>query len=165
MKLFRFGLIASVLVLAGALAVLGQASHASSNMLQPLAAAKWGPAPPMLPPGAEIAVLAGNPMAAEPYSIRLKFPANYDIPAHSHPTDENVTVVTGTVYFGMGDKLNRNAGQPLPVGGFTRAIAGMNHYAYTKSEATIVLHGMGPVEFNYVNPSDDPRNAKKTASK
>ena len=165
MKVFRFGLIASVLVMAGALALHGQASHASSNMLQPLAAAKWGPAPPMLPPGAEIAVLAGNPMAAAPYTVRLKFPANYDVPAHWHPTDENVTVVTGTFYMGMGDKLDRNAGQPLGVGGFAQAAARVNHYAYTKAPVTIVLHGIGPVEFNYVNPADDPRNAKKTASK
>src|SRR5262249_38432107 len=50
--------------------------------------AKWGPAPPLLPPGAQIAVLAGNPGAPAPYTVRLKFPANYEVPAHSHPTDE-----------------------------------------------------------------------------
>lgn len=164
MKSIRIGFLGVVLVTAGALALFGQASHANS-MLQPLAAAKWGPAPPMLPPGAEIAVLEGNPMAAAPYTVRLKFPANYDVPAHWHPTDENVTVVTGTFYMGMGDKLDRNAGQPLEVGGFAQAAARVNHYAYTKAPVTIVLHGVGPVEFNYVNPADDPRNAKKTASK
>jgi len=165
MKSLRIGFLAAVLAAAGALALFGQASNADSNMVQPLAEAKWGPAPPMLPPGAEIAVLAGNPMAAEPYTVRLKFPANYDIPAHSHPTDENVTVTNGTFYAGMGDKLDRKAGRPLPVGGFFRAAAGMNHYAYTRGPVTIVLHGIGPVEFKYVNPADDPRNAKKTASK
>jgi quercetin dioxygenase-like cupin family protein len=165
MKSLRIALASAAVVLAAAPALLGQAPQADSNMLQPLAAAQWGPAPPMLPPGAQIAVLAGNPMAAEPYTVRLKFPANYDVPAHSHPTDENVTVVTGTLYMGMGDKLSRQSGQPLPPGGFARAAAGMNHYAYTKGEVMIVLHGIGPVEFNYVNPADDPRNGKKTASK
>jgi hypothetical protein len=38
--------------------------------------------------------------------------------------------------------------------------ANMNHFAYTAAESTIVLYGIGPVEFKYVNPNDDPRNAK-----
>jgi mannose-6-phosphate isomerase-like protein (cupin superfamily) len=124
--------------------------------------AKWGPAPPVLPAGAQIAVLAGNPMGAGPYTIRLKFPANYSIPPHSHPTDENVVVVSGELTFGMGEKLNRHGegNKTLGEGGFALMPAGMNHYAFTtKSETTIVLYGTGPVEFKYVNPADDPRNA------
>jgi quercetin dioxygenase-like cupin family protein len=122
--------------------------------------AKWGPAPPILPPGAEIAVLAGNPMQSTAYTIRLKFPAHYAIPAHSHPTDENVVVVTGALTFGMGDKLNHDAtkNKTLTAGGFALMPAGMNHYAFTTAqETTIVLYGQGPVAFKYVNPADDPR--------
>ena len=121
-------------------------------------AAKWGPAPPMLPPGAQIAVLAGDPTKPVPYTVRLKFPANYDIPAHSHPTDENVAVVSGELFMGMGTKLDRKAGMGLGVGGFALMPANANHFAYTKGETTIVLYGQGPVEFKYVNPADDPAN-------
>jgi quercetin dioxygenase-like cupin family protein len=98
--------------------------------------------------------------------VRLKFPANYAIAAHSHPTDENVVVVSGALTFGMGDKLTRTAAanKTLPVGGYALAPARMNHFAYTTAETTIVLYGVGPVEFNYVNPADDPRNSK-TATK
>ena len=123
--------------------------------------AKWGPAPPFVPPGAEIAVLSGNPMGASQYTVRLKFPAGYLIPAHSHPTDENVAVVSGTLYMAMGDKADRNAGHALAPGGYALMPAKANHYAYTKQPVTILLYGMGPVEFNYVNPADDPRNAAK----
>jgi quercetin dioxygenase-like cupin family protein len=137
----------------GSAAVADTPAHVMEN----LSAAKWGPAPPMLPPGALIAVLAGDPSKPAPYSVRLKFPANYDIPAHSHPTDENVAVVSGELYMGMGTKLDRNAGSGLGVGGFGLVPAGSNHFAYTKAETTIVLYGMGPVEFKYVNPADDPR--------
>jgi quercetin dioxygenase-like cupin family protein len=129
--------------------------------------AQWGPAPPMLPPGAQIAVLAGNPMQPVPYTIRLKFPAHYPIPAHSHPTDENVVVVSGALTFGMGDKLVRDGAgnKTLTAGGFALMPAGMNHYAFTTTqETTIVLYGQGPVEFKYVNPSDDPRNPQSGAS-
>ena len=38
--------------------------------------ANWGPAPPMLPPGAQIAILAGDPTKPAAYAVRLKFPSN-----------------------------------------------------------------------------------------
>lgn len=140
--------------------VNAQSDH---QVIQTPAEAQWGPAPPVLPPGAQIAVLAGNPTKASPYTIRLKFPAHYEIPAHSHPTDENVVVVSGMLSFGMGDKLNKqNSGnKSLSPGGFALMPANMNHFAYTGAkETTIVLYGQGPVEFKYVNPADDPRNSK-----
>ena len=126
-------------------------------------AVKWGPAPPSLPPGAQAAVLLGSPAKEGPFVVRLKFPANYAIPAHSHPTDEHVVVTSGSVTFGMGDALNKGAAnKTLAVGGFALMPAQMNHFAYTTGqEATIVLYGQGPVEFKYVNPSDDPRYGKK----
>ena len=133
-------------------------AFAQGHVIQTLSEATWGDAPPMLPPGAKIAVLSGNPMGNSSYTVRLKFPANYKIPAHSHPTDENVTVVSGSLYIGMGDKLNEKGGKHLGVGGYALMPANMNHFAYTKKETIILLHGQGPVEFKYVNPKDDPRN-------
>ena len=154
--------IAFAAILAGGSFGLYAQTHA--QMLQTPQEVQWGPAPPMLPAGAQIAVLSGDPTKAAPYSVRLKFPANYTIPAHSHPTDENVVVVSGAVTFGMGDKLDKKAAtnKTLGVGGYALASAGMNHFSYTTQESTIVLFGMGPVEFKYVNPADDPRNPKKS---
>jgi quercetin dioxygenase-like cupin family protein len=146
-------------VLAGALG--GTMALAQGHVMQNAGEAKWGPAPPMLPPGAQIAVLAGDPSKAAPYTVRLKFPANYNIPAHSHPTDENVAVVSGALYMGMGDKLDKKAGHALGAGGYALMPANANHFAYTKGATTIVLYGQGPVEFKYVNPADDPRTTKK----
>jgi quercetin dioxygenase-like cupin family protein len=144
-----------------AVALGGTMALAQGHVMQTLGEAKWGPAPPMVPPGAQIAVLAGNPTTAGAYTVRLKFPANYAIPAHSHPTDENVAVVSGALYMGMGDKLDKKAGHALGAGGYALMPANANHFAYTKRPTTIVLYGQGPVEFKYVNPADDPRNAKK----
>lgn len=86
----------------------------------------------LLPPGAQITVLAGNPMTAGPYTIRLKFPAHYAIPAHSHPTDENLVVVSGALTFGMGDA---SMDKTLLPGGFALMHASMNHFAYTSRSA------------------------------
>lgn len=142
-----------------------QSSQAQANMhvVQAPEETKWGPAPPLLPAGAEIAVLAGNPTQAVPYTVRLRFPAHYAIPAHSHPTDEHVVVLSGALTFGMGDKIARTAGtnKTLSSGGFALMPAGMNHFAFTGARpVTIVLYGEGPVEFKYVNPADDPRNTR-----
>jgi quercetin dioxygenase-like cupin family protein len=157
--------IASVIT---AVAILGGGSslvlaQAHAHVLQAPTEATWGLAPPMLPPGAQIAVLSGDPTKAGSYSVRLKLPANYAIPAHSHPTDENVVIVSGALTFGMGDKLNTAAtsNKMLSSGGYALMPAHMNHFAYTTgAETTIVLYGQGPVEFKYVNPADDPRHAK-----
>jgi quercetin dioxygenase-like cupin family protein len=136
-------------------------AQSDSHVIAQLKETHWTAAPPMLPAGAEIAVLAGNPTQAEAYTIRLKFPAGYAIPPHSHPTDENVVVVAGALTFGMGGKLMRNGAgnKTLTAGGFALMPAGMDHYAFTTTqETTLVLYGQGPVEFKYVNPTDDPRN-------
>ena len=138
-------------------------AQGTGHVIQTLKDAQWGPAPPLVPAGAQIAVLSGDPMKAAPFAIRLKFPAGYAIPAHSHPGDENVVVVSGALTMGMGDKLVKGAAgnRTLPVGGYALMPANMNHFAYTTTqETTIVLFGQGPVDFKYVNPSDDPRNKK-----
>ena len=154
---------ASVIIVAGlfltAASVAMRAEH--PHVGQNLKDANWSAAPPLLPKGAEIAVLDGDPTKPVLYAVRLKFPAHYSIPAHSHPTDEHVVVTSGALVFGMGDVLEKrsNTNTKLTVGGFVDASANMNHFAFTRDEeTTIVLYGEGPVEFNYVNPNDDPRN-------
>jgi quercetin dioxygenase-like cupin family protein len=137
-------------------------AQTQAHVIQTPKEVQCGPPPPMLPPGAQIAVLAGDPGKAAPYTIHLKFPANYTIPAHLRPTDEHVVVVAGALTFGMGDKLTKGAAnKTLAVGGFALMPANINHFAYVNgAETTIVLYGHGPVDFKYVNPSDDPRNSK-----
>ena len=83
------------------------------------AAVKWGPAPPVLPKGAQIAVLSGDPFKPGPYVLRLKLPAGYQIPAHHHPTTENVTVLSGQFYAGMGDKLDKKTQALIQAAGFS----------------------------------------------
>ena len=161
MKAFWLKLATGVALIAGSQSILF--AQTPTHVLQTPAETQWGPAPPLLPAGAEIAVLAGDPTKAVPYTIRLKFPAHYAIPAHSHPTDEHVVIVSGSLTFGMGDKLTKETGnKTLTAGGFALMPAHMNHYAYTADqETTIILYGQGPVEFKYVNPADDPRHLRE----
>jgi hypothetical protein len=128
-------------------------------------ALQWGPAPPGLPPGARAAVVSGNPGSDGPYVVRAKLPTGYKIPPHTHPTDENVTVLSGTFHIAMGDKFDTTKGDALKAGGFFNAQKGMQHYGWVTSPTVIQIHGMGPFAINYVNPADDPRNAKTSEKK
>lgn len=120
---------------------------------------KWGPAPPAFPKGAQFVVINGDPAKEGPYVVRLKVPAGYKVPAHFHPNDENVTVISGTFNIGMGDKLDETKGTPLKAGGFAKSSKGMQHYAWFTEETVIQNHGVGPSGITYVNPADDPRKS------
>ncbi len=117
---------------------------------------KWGPAA-ILPAGAQMAVLAGNPASTGQVTLRLKLPAGYVIPPHWHPTDERVTVVSGVLALGVGDRVNKDKSKALKAGGYAVAPAKMNHFAWTKSGAVVQVDMMGPFGITYVNAKDDPR--------
>lgn len=117
----------------------------------------WGPAPPFMEPGAQLAVLAGNPMASSgEYTIRLKMPNGYKIQPHWHPKRENVTVISGTLKVGMGDHFRESGMMSFPAGSFAYLDPDMHHYVMAHGETVVQVHGMAPVQFNYVNPKDDP---------
>src|SRR5262249_13601652 len=113
---------------------------------------KWGPAPPGLPPGAQVAVLSGDPGKPGPYVLRAKMPHGYKVPPHWHSIDENVTVLTGTLMMGTGEKFNADASEALPAGSFTCMPKKMRHYAWAKGETIIQVHGIGPFDITYINP-------------
>src|SRR5438270_12524148 len=91
--------------------LVGMASSASAQINSD--DLKWGPAPAVFPKGAQMAVLSGDPGKAGLFTVRLKMPAGYAIPAHHHPTTEYVTVVSGDFALGMGDKLDPAKGMML----------------------------------------------------
>lgn len=122
---------------------------------------KWGEAPPALPAGAKFAVLEGDPTKEGFFAIRLQMPAGYKIPAHTHPTDEHVTVISGTCNFGMGPKYDDATAKELPAGGYVVMPSGMQHFAGSKTGCVVQVSSTGPFVVNYVNPADDPRGAKK----
>jgi quercetin dioxygenase-like cupin family protein len=117
---------------------------------------KWGDPPPVFEKGASFAVIAGDPGKSGLYVVRLKMPAGYKIAPHWHPTDEHVTVISGTMELGMGDKIDQASAKTLPVGSYALLPAQMHHYAIAKTNAIVQVHGMGPFALTYVNPADDP---------
>ncbi|MFZ0771232.1 MAG: cupin domain-containing protein [Candidatus Sulfotelmatobacter sp.] len=141
---------------AGSFGVMAASASGEKNAFTP-DAIPFGPAPSFVPPGAQLAVLEGNPLATSgDYTVRLKMPDGYRIAPHWHPQRENVTVLSGTLRVGMGDRFDEASMGSFPAGSFAYLDPNMHHYVMTSGEVVVQIHGMSPVQFNYINPDDDP---------
>jgi hypothetical protein len=117
----------------------------------------YGPVPAFIAPGAQLAVLEGNPGASSgDFTVRLKMPDGYKIAPHWHPKRENVTIISGSFKVGMGDKFDEAKMTAFPPGSFAYLDPDMHHYAMASGETVVQVHGISPLQFNYVNASDDP---------
>jgi mannose-6-phosphate isomerase-like protein (cupin superfamily) len=150
-----------LLVFIAALTVVAQKSAEHVKTYTP-DAIHWGAAPNALPPGAELSVLEGNPMAPGAYTMRLKMLDGYKIPPHHHLRREHVTVISGAFKVGMGDSFDAEKMNEFAPGSFAYLEPTVHHYAMAKGETVIQLHGTGPWEIKYVNPADDPRHDAKS---
>ncbi len=117
----------------------------------------WGPAPAVFPAGAQMAVLEGDPSSASLFTVRLRMPDGYKIAPHTHPTDENITVISGTFRVGMGSTFDSKGMKALQPGGFVTAPANHAHFAVAQGATIVQVHAMGPFALTYVNPADNPQ--------
>lgn len=153
--------ILALAVLAAAAVPLGAAfaqhagEHGAHAAMQP-DRLRWT-APAAYARGAEFAIVHGDPTKEGMYVVRLKVPAGFRIAAHTHPNDENVTVLSGSFNVGVGSKLDETKGELVKVGGYSFVAKGMTHLAWFTEDTVIQLHGMGPQGIAYVDPADDPR--------
>jgi quercetin dioxygenase-like cupin family protein len=118
----------------------------------------WSPGPPSIPEGAESVVLYGNPGEDDLFALRLRLPEGYHLPPHTHPRPEVVTIISGTVHFGMGGEADRDNTQAFEPGSFIVFEPGTAHYLFADEEVVFQLNSTGPWALEYVNPEDDPRS-------
>jgi hypothetical protein len=146
-----------------ALAVGTQRGAAAKPEAVTLAASemKFGPPPPVLPPGAQLAVLHGDPGKKGPFAMRLKMPDGYRIAPHWHSNDEELTVLSGTFVLAMGDKAGENA-HTMEIGAYHYLPGKMHHSAAARGETLIEIHGNGPFDLHYLDAADDPSRAAST---
>lgn len=117
----------------------------------------WQPAPPILPSGASMAILAGDLSKEGLFIFRVRLPDGYRVAPHFHPGIENVTVISGTFGIGMGETFDESALRDLGAGALVVIPADDPHFVLTKGETEIQVHGIGPWALIYVNPADDPQ--------
>lgn len=151
-------LVPTILMLTAFLAVpAGAQQHA--HMVAVPETLKW--VEPAFLPGAKLAVVQGDPSKEGLFVYRLRLPAAYRIPPHTHKASENVTVLSGLFFIGVGEKFDPRAGQELPVGGFVAIPPNHPHYAWAGDRETIVqVHGFGPTDLTFLDPADDPRKKR-----
>ena len=149
----RFVVVILAIVLVGALPVFAQ--HAMHQVAMP-DTLKWVDPPTF--PGAKLAIVNGDPGKEGLFVYRVKVPAGYKIPPHKHKASENVTVLSGVFFVGMGEKFDQGSGTELPVGAFIAIPPEHAHFAWAGSQETVVqVHGIGPTDIRFINPADDPR--------
>ncbi len=127
----------------------------------PAQAIRWKDGPPSLRKGAAMAVLEGDPAREGVFTMRLRLPDGFEVAPHWHTQIEHVTIISGTLNFGMGEKFDRAATREMPAGSFGYWPVGMRHFAWAEGETVLQLHGRGPWTITYVNPADDPRKRGK----
>ena len=145
----RVFLVVAALALSLTSALAERAEHTMVNADQ----VRWKEAPPILP-GAQAAVLYGDPAKEGLFVMRLKFPANYRVPPHTHPVDEIVTVISGEFNIGMGAEFDETQTKAYTAGGLVAMPPGMEHFVYTDQETVIQISTRGPWALNFVNPGD-----------
>jgi quercetin dioxygenase-like cupin family protein len=158
MRAIRPTIAVTALCIAATFALAASGTPALAQQPQGVAAdaIKWGGVPPVLPKGGQMAGLAGDPGKPGTFTVRLKMPAGYRIPPHRHPHSERVTVISGELRFGTGDRIDEAAAARLGAGGFVDLPANQTHYAFANVDTVIQIAGEGPFGIVYANPKDDP---------
>lgn len=122
---------------------------------------KWRNGPNTLPPGLQMAIIEGNPQEEGPFTVRFKIPANYTLAPHTNPGVSHVTVLSGKMNIGTGEKFNQDNAKSLNAGSFIVVQPGTPNYSWTDGQETVLqVHGIGPWDTQYLNPQDDPRAQK-----
>lgn len=121
---------------------------------------KWQDAP-SIGPGAKTAVIDGDPKSSGPFVMRLKLPPKTTIKLHTHPASENVTVLSGTLYFAASDKFDPKSAKAFGPGSYFSIAQGKPMFAYSKdSEVVAQLHGNGPWGITYLESKAAPAKKK-----
>jgi quercetin dioxygenase-like cupin family protein len=113
--------------------------------------------PDVLPPGALIAVVKGDPTEPGESTLQLSMPDGYQIPPHSHPSFEHVEVREGKLLVGMGDRLDHKHTQALTAGDSATAPPGMHHFSIAEGRTVLSVTFIGPYTITYLRAEDAPR--------
>ncbi|HEY8197320.1 MAG TPA: cupin domain-containing protein [Gemmatimonadales bacterium] len=120
------------------------------------AALEWS-VPTLLPPGALLAVVSGDPTASGECTLEISMPDGYRFPPHFHPSYEHVKVRQGALLAGMGDQLDPKQTRTLTVGDSATAPAGMHHFSIAKGRTVLLVTFMGPYTITYLRAEDAPQ--------
>ncbi|MFZ0061554.1 MAG: cupin domain-containing protein [Pyrinomonadaceae bacterium] len=129
----------ALLFLVPAASVLGQSKGTRAHRVIPIA-----------PMSQDVEILYGDPeKVGEPFVMRIRELPGGVIPPHRHPVDEHITVVQGTLYFGVGEKFDYAAMKELKAGSYAFIPKGSTMFGYTPEAAVVQVHGIGPFHIHW----------------
>jgi len=121
-----------------------------------LASLQWSN-PTILPTGALVAVMRGDPSETGKSTLVVSMPDGYRIPPHFHPSYEHVKVIEGALLIGVGDELDPKRTRVLAVGDTATAPAGVHHLSIARGRTVVAVTFMGPYTMTYLRAEDAPR--------
>ena len=142
-------------LMAASMGFLAASSAMAQSSADP-ASLQWS-VPPVLPPGALIAVVSGDPTAPGEFTLLVSMPNGYRLPPHFHPSDEHVEVREGALLVGTGDVLDPKRTQALVAGDSATAPEGMPHFSIARGRTVVSATFMGPFTITYLRAEDAPR--------
>lgn len=148
-RLARYPVAVALLVFAQALQAQGTVSPSG---------APWMIAPEILPGGALLAVVSGNPAAPGRSVIQIYMPDGYRMPSHRHPMDEHIQVVSGALRVGIGPKVDQKKMLRLVPGDSGTAPTGAVHYSIASGPTVLEVTFDGPYRLTYVDAFQAPRS-------
>jgi len=145
-RLQRLFITVFLVITAGGLIAKAQETTSHTNAAITPKSLKWQP----FSPGVEVAVLQGTLTENGPFTIRLRLRAGTEIPPHWHTTDENMTILKGVFGLGVGDTFEKLAIQYMAPGAFISLPKGIHHFALSKTDCVVQVHGVGPFVMTFV---------------
>lgn len=155
MRKILTGIAVALILMVGA--AVAEEATTPSEIVVTGADLEWGEPPTAFERGASFTVVSGDPSKTGIFVVRLEMPAGYKVAPHWHPTDEHVTVLSGTFAIGIGTTFDEAAMNELPAGGYAYLPAECPHYVMATTDTTIQIEGPGPFALTYFSPADDPR--------
>src|SRR6185295_15402178 len=132
-------LLTSVVILITSVGALGQSKETQQYRIVPIKDMSQ-----------DVEVLYGDPeKVGDPFVMRIRELPGAIIPPHRHPVDENITVVKGTLYFGVGEKFDRSAMREMKAGSYAFIPKGTTMFGYTPEAAIVQVHGVGPFHIHW----------------
>ena len=111
---------------------------------------QWKPCPPNLPQTCEIAVLEGNPKENEVFTVRFRITGNFEMPAHTHPKNERVTILNGKVYVAFDKDATKEEADLFGPNDYYVNAKEAIHKVWADKGVILQITGIGPWEANFI---------------
>lgn len=118
---------------------------------------RWYPVPSILPQGAQVMFVNGDPYMTNGFTVEFRMPDKYTLPPHTNPANEHVMIKSGSLRVGLGRKIDRKKSVVLAAGDTASTPAGVPHWSIAEGDADIVVtYQTGPMGIAYMSVRDEP---------